>query len=339
MTRKFLFLALCMTTLLLLRNAVAQSHPQEIMIEAAVQEALQRNLDLLAKRFDVDIARAQIISASLRPNPVLSFGGDHLDLLGTGFNRGNAGGPEEYSARTDFLIETFGKRRKRMDVAQLDSSIAELGFLDATRALALDVRNAATDVLTAQLNLALMEENVRALRRIADLNQTRVRAGDLAPVEAARSSLAALQAENELRRARAAARDMTYRLAVLLGRNPSEPIRVAGDLNAEAVPVAYDDLLAKATQNRPDYLAQLRARERASADLKLQVAQGKVDFTAGTEYRRQQGVNGKSNSLGLFVSVPLPFFNRNQGEITRARLQQQQSDKQVAATTAQLSKN
>ena len=53
-------------------------------------------------------------------------------------------------------------------------------------------------------------------------------------------------------------------------------------------------------------------------DVRLQLAQAHVDATFGTEYRRQQGVNGKSNSLGFTASIPLQLFNRNQGEIARA---------------------
>jgi len=49
-----------------------------------------------------------------------------------------------------------------------------------------------------------------------------------------------------------------------------------------------------------------------------------VDYVVGTEYRCQQGLAGTGNSLGLFFSTPLPLFNRNQGEIERARQEHQQ---------------
>ena len=61
----------------------------------------------------------------------------------------------------------------------------------------------------------------------------------------------------------------------------------------------------------------------------MQVAQGKVDPAVGTEYRRQQGVNGMSNSMGVFLEVPLPLANRNQGEIERARQEQRQANLRI----------
>ena len=63
--------------------------------------------------------------------------------------------------------------------------------------------------------------------------------------------------------------------------------------------------------------------------MRLQIAQGKVDYTVGTEYRRQQGLAGTGNSLGVFFSTSLPVFNRNQGEIARAMQEQKQTEARV----------
>jgi len=65
--------------------------------------------------------------------------------------------------------------------------------------------------------------------------------------------------------------------------------------------------------------------------LRLQLAQGVVDYTLGTEYRRQQGLAGRGNSLGFFFSSSLPVFNRNQGEIERARQEQLQTSARILA--------
>src|SRR5262249_56126848 len=76
---------------------------------------------------------------------------------------------------------------------------------------------------------------------------------------------------------------------------------------------------------------------RTQYDLRLQVAQGRVDYTLGAEYRRQQGVNGKGNLAGLFVSVPLPIFNRNQGEIARAEAEHEKAARSLSALETNVS--
>jgi cobalt-zinc-cadmium efflux system outer membrane protein len=81
---------------------------------------------------------------------------------------------------------------------------------------------------------------------------------------------------------------------------------------------------------RPDLLALGPARSKRTHFS----ATGKVDYTVGTEYRRQQAPSGMGNSLGFFFSAPLPFFHRNQGEIARAERELTQAGARIQALQA-----
>src|SRR5262245_59901339 len=81
-------------------GAAAQG-TRSLTIDQAVDEAVQRNLGLLAERVNLSIAEAAIMTARLRPNPVVSAGANSLDWLGTGFNETNGAGPPEYAVRVD----------------------------------------------------------------------------------------------------------------------------------------------------------------------------------------------------------------------------------------------
>ena len=60
-------------------------------------------------------------------------------------------------------------------------------------------------------------------------------------------------------------------------------------------------------------------RRRSAADARLQLAQGKIDYTLSAEFHRQAAPGSLTgNEWGLFVSAPMPLFNRNQGEVERA---------------------
>lgn len=312
----------------------AQSPAEKLTLDQAVAEALEKNLVLLAERSNIAIAEARVLTARLRPNPVVSVGGDHMDLLGTGFNDLNAGGPSEFSLRTDFLWERGGKRRLRTEVAEAARSVAQLQFLNSVRGVVLDVQSAFVDALLARDSLALARENLSSLNQIVEINAARVKAGDLAEVELIRSRLAALQFETSVRQAELKLRAALVRLQTFLGRSkPSPSFDVAGDLSRAKAAPALEELRTSARELRPDLRALNRDRERAEAELRSQIAQGKVDYTLGTEYRRQQ-VAAKSNSLGVFLNVPLPVFNRNQGEIERARQERQQIHWRVGALEA-----
>ena len=308
--------------LLSVRGLCAQP-PDHVTIEQAVQEAVDHNLNLLAERYNLSIADARIITAKLRPNPVLSAAVDYIDFQGH-FNNDNQGGPTEYNVRTDFVLERGAKRERRIEVAQTAKEVAQLQLLNTTRMLALDVENAFIDVLQAKDNLELARENLQSFRNIVEVNATRVRAGDLAKVELVRTQVAALQFQSAVRQAESKLKIASNRLQTLMGRRvPSPAFEAMGTLRRDSTPVVMETVATQALDLRPDLLALRKDQARSQADLRSQLAQGKVDFTVGTEFHRQF-YNGNANALGVFFSSPLPVFNKNQGEIERARQEQQQ---------------
>src|SRR5215831_14012570 len=89
-----------------------------LTIDQAVQEALDHNLGLLAQQAGLASADAAIVTARLRPNPVLSAEAVNQDWLGTGFTDQNGAGPQEYAAHVDVPFERGGKRDRRIDLAE-----------------------------------------------------------------------------------------------------------------------------------------------------------------------------------------------------------------------------
>jgi cobalt-zinc-cadmium efflux system outer membrane protein len=311
----------------LLGQAPASSPP--LTIDDAVREALQHNLGLLAQRYNISIAEANLITARLRPNPVFSLGGDHLKLV-PGYNEPSGAGPPEYNIRTDFVLERGGKRQSRIDTASNAIQVAQLQFLDQVRRLIYEVQSAFVDLQLAKANLALAEENLRALTQIVDVNAIRVKSGDLAEVEWVRSRIAALQFRNQVRQAELNVRTQKNRLQFLLGRTILRAdFDIAGDFRQEKTVIEAADIRMKAEQLRPDLQSLRREQARSQAELRLQIAQARVDYVMGAEFRRQQGLAGMGNSLGLFFQANLPVFNRNQGEIERVRREQRQIEARI----------
>ncbi len=323
--------------ILILLNAVpvflgAQTPPEPITIEQAIQEALANNANLLAERLNVPLATARLVTARLRPNPVLTLDGDYLDILGTGFSPANNAGPAEGSARVDFVFEGPGKRAGRVAVAELSRSVAELNLQNAMRTLILDVQNAFVDVLLAKDTLALAEANQKTLESVVEANRQRAQSGEQPAADMLRSRLAAMQFRNDTANASSRLHSARHRLELVMGRSAFvHQFDVKGPMRRDLEHVEIQPLRAKAQELRPDILSVVRDQARSAADLKLQLAQGKIDYTVGTQFHRQQSPTGTGNSLGLFLSVPLPVFNRNQGEVERARLEQRQLEQRLHA--------
>ena len=148
-----------------------------------------------------------------------------------------------------------------------------------------------------------------------------------------------LQYRGSVKTAELALNEARLKLLPLVGRRADEPpVDIEDRLGIPPAEAGPDlaGLLQFARTTRPDLQALRREQARTQADLRLQVAEGKVDYTLGAEYRRQQGINGRGNLFGLFFSVPLPVFNRNQGEIARAEAEGGKSTLSVAALEAQI---
>jgi cobalt-zinc-cadmium efflux system outer membrane protein len=288
-------------------------------------------LSLLAERFNVTVAAAAVVTAGLRPNPVITVNAMRPDrpLVDSGI------AVDEGVVRTDYVFERGGKRERRVETATLAQSVAELQLLDTTRKLVLDVETAFADVQLAKLNLALARENLAALNGVVSINAERVRTGDLAAVELGRSRLAALQFQNDVEQQSSKLDVARSRLATLLGRaSAAGALDVTGDLRRDPDPIDRAVLRARAFETRPDLRAARSDQARSVADLRLQLANGKVDYTLSGEYHRQSGGGLEGNNYGVYFSAPLPIFNRNQGEVARARVQEQQLEAKTRALEA-----
>jgi len=317
------------------RPAVPRLAPEPlqaaISIDRAVDESIRRNLNLIAQRLNVSLADAAIVAARIRPNPVLSLDADHLNILNI-----NHGDLTEASVRVDVPIVLGGKRDRRIEVAERDRKIAEIQVEDALRKLKQDVASACVDLIQAKANLALANDNLKTFEDLVQLNDKRVAAGAIAPVERTRSKVQLLQFRSSVKRAELDLSGAKTRLKGLIGRGTLDgDLDVTDDLKvtpAETVP-SLAELREKAVAARPDLKALEMSQARSEADLRLQIANGIVDLSAGAEYR-WSAQDHSQRLIGLFFSVPIPLSNQNAGEIARAETQRLVSARQFDALRA-----
>ena len=305
-------------------GSVAQTAADTVTLAQAVDEAVAHNPDLAAERLNISVAETRAITARLRPNPVLTVSGQTLDALGAGFNPASPVGPNQFNIHTDFPLERGGKRESRMAVAEADRELAELSVREFMRQVIFEVENAFVIVQQAKDNLALAQDNRRSLQAIVEINQAKVKSGELAAVELERSHVAALQYDTAVEQAFLTLEQAKARLQLLMGRKATAGFEVTGPMRRDTQAPGSETVLQRALVNRPDVLGLDQAQARSTADLRLQVANGKVDFVVGSEYTYQRAYGFGGNTLGFSLSTPLPFFNRNQGEIARAQRELQQ---------------
>src|SRR5262249_6541675 len=138
--------------------------PRNLTLDRAEEILLQNNLTIVAARYGVDIARAQRLGASLRPNPIVTFSAGPIHdgpprqfIVST---NANAAANRVYADRYDQVFERGNKRELRTAAAELQLQSAEAQVLDATRQQMLQLKQAFTNALLARDNLRVANENL-----------------------------------------------------------------------------------------------------------------------------------------------------------------------------------
>lgn len=311
--------------------------PAHPTVDQLVDEALQRNLRLIAERYNVPIADARIIQARLRPNPTLLLQAQYLDAFGLGFSLRNPAGPPEVDFGLLLPIVRGGKRAARVETAQWAKTVSESDFLNASRNLILDVQLAFVDFLLARENVRLLESSQNGMEQIVELNKNRVTTGDVSALDLSRSRLASFQHRNLLLLARRKFRQSQFRLQSLAGRSEfSLDFDVTGEFRREE-PLALPELQLAALRNRPDFESARRDVNRAQSWLRLQKAMAKPDWATYSWVNRQWNVgilNG--TSLTFQWNIPLAVSDRNQGEISRGEQEISQAETRVRASEREI---
>ena len=212
-----LWIVLAAAALLRAQAPPVQASP--VSLDQAVNEAIQKNLTLAAERLNVSVAEAQEITARLRPNPVLTIQSQTINVFRADYSANSTLGPNQINVHTDVPIERAHKRDYRIGLAQAQKSLAELGVREVMRQVIANVQSAYVDVQQAKNNLALAQENLRALEGVVAVNEARANSGDLAEVGLERSRVASLQYRAAVQQAQLPLDQAKTQLQFLMGRH------------------------------------------------------------------------------------------------------------------------
>jgi cobalt-zinc-cadmium efflux system outer membrane protein len=296
------------------------------------------NPTLRAAQLSVQEARAQEITAYLRPNPQVGFATDGTQLAPSDGNYRPFAGTQ-YTPSISYLHERQHKRELRLESAQKATAISTSQLEDQERTLLFNLRGAFVQTLQAKAVLALANENLNYYDQVLKVSRDRKRAGDIAQVDLDRLELQRIQYETDAQTAMVSLRTAKIQLLALLNdRIPVETFDVTGpfDFPERVVPLA--ELRTVAVQARPDLKAAIQAVDKARTDHRLAFANGSTDPTFSTWVTHNPSFNNPydNNTLGASVSVPLRIFDRNQGEKARTQIDITRNEKLKAATEAQV---
>ena len=288
----------------LLLMTVQGVNAQTLTLESALQTAFANNPDMAAAQWEIDIAQGGRQQAGLIPNPVASWDAEDT--------RRNS---RTTTVKLSQTLELGGKRGARIDVATRAQEAAALTLEQRRNGLRADVIDGYYGALRAQERLELAQRSLALAERGLVVANGRVTAGKSSPVEATRAQVQLSELRLEFNRAQMGLTDAYRRLAASTGAASTDFQAVATQAQAapELPPTAQ--LLGRLEQTVELRLAELQIVQ-GEAALGLEKAQRipDLDVSIGSQY--DASVRERVNVLG--VSMPIPLFNRNQGNVLAA---------------------
>ncbi|HSC39327.1 MAG TPA: TolC family protein [Chitinophagaceae bacterium] len=322
-------LFLLLLIIVLSEKNFSQSAPDTIPVTLpeAETKAIQNNLLLVASQYNIEAGRAQIIQAKLWDNPVLNTDQNIYD--GKFFRHTTVNGQPYGQVFIQLLQEfkTAGKRTKLAALATTSAQLAELQFADVLRNLKYAVR---TNLYTAwqlkQTKMLYQQESHEIETLLAGM-KAQYDAGNISLKDLLRVQALGLSLKQSLAETDKQWTDVNSALRLLLQEDKDIVYDPQLPEPVTTLPVLADTLLQQAKKNNPEYLSEQNQLLFQQRNLVYQKSLRAPDITAGVEYDHASSY--APNYWGLAVSLPLPLFNRNQGNIKAAQFSIKQEESLV----------
>ena len=300
-----------------------------ISLPEAEKIFLQKNLTLLASKYNIDANKALIQQAKLWDNPILNTDQNIYDgMKGDGKFFAHTENRGTFYAQITQLIRTAGKRNKLAQLATDNTTLASEQFDDVMRNLRYILRNDLLEI-NHQLKIKrVFDGEITELKTLISGMDAELKAGNVALKDNMRLKALLFSLQNELVNVEAVILPLQAEIKLLLQQRDSSFVAPElsykfGELTTLNIP-PVDSLIKIALQNRPDAKLAKTALDFQNNNLIYQKALAKADVTVGTEYDQRSSYN--PNYIGLSLSIPLNIFNKNQGNIKAAQINIKQQE-------------
>lgn len=311
-------------------NDEIESRISKWNLDKIEEYAISNNPLYLAEKQNIGISRGEIITAALYKNPVFNYQAQFLPLGSTGGSlnsltgSGSTGGPPEFAPSITQDIDVAGVISKRTEVAKKAFQEQIASFQDFDRLFRLRLRQNYWLYLYVNELMTFQKDFYDNYKDLLRLNKFRADKGDISPLEYERLNLERIRIEKEFKDSEILKAEVSKDLRFFIGISPKNQFL---ELNSKLKFFSTKDLGLNLEsfniEDRPD-LKSLEisvAKNRLNLDLKKKEG-GLVPFlNLGGEVRQK----GNESYAGIFATVPIKVFDRNQGEILKAEEQYKKS--------------
>lgn len=335
MGKRFILLLLILHVFNLKTSAEVQQKP--LTLQEAGRQFFVNNLELIAERYNIEMAEAEVIQAKLFENPVISLEQNVYNRLnGKYFDMGKEG---EAVVEIEQLIYIAGQRNKRVRVEKLNKEMAIHQFEEVLRTLKSELNSKFIELYYTEKSLSIYDKEIEYLQQLLEVMKEQNDKGNISLLEKSRIQALLLSLQQERNETSNQLISLQGDMKLLLGLNASETFEPVFDesvlkqIDITSIPfIELNNRLAE----RPD-LKMARTNIQASrANVSLQKSLAFPEVSLKGSYDRAGNFCDNYFAIGLSISIPV--FNRNQGNIKSARLSVLQNTSREELTRKQAEK-
>ena len=300
-----------------------------------IQLAIKNNPALAAQRYTVEAAEGRQQQAGSLPNPRLELSNTSSSFLSNG---------GEYSRNIGLSqdIPVGGRLGAQEGVADAGVRLAIANLHQAEAALAGQVAAGFYRLLVLNRQITSRDALIAVDQKLLDVTTARMQAGEVSPLDVSTAEL-----ETERLKEQQVLLQNQYdaelaNLNQLLGRPARTPLAIADTLPADTALGNLGDLQQQALRERVDLQAAEIEGQQAQAEVALARSERWEDWSVGVSSGQSRlditGVppQATEHEIGVTLSIPLPLWNRNKGNVAAAMSSGQQADANVAALKLQI---
>ncbi len=269
--------------------------------------ALANNPTVVQAAMRVKAAEAKCVQVGLYPNPVLGYKGEDMG------DQGSAGKQGAF-----FGQEFVTSRKLQLDRAVAAQEVQQARHVhESQRQRVLnDVRLTFYEVLVAQRTVALYEQLVHIGEEGQKVAESLQRAKEVAQADVLRARIEAESARIQLQTARDQHQAACRQLAAVIGVPSADFSSLQGDLEGQMPQLVWEDALGRLLTQSPELAEARSGVQRARCALQRQFAERVPNVAVQADVRHDNAT--RDNIASIAVGIPLPLFNRNQGNIAKA---------------------
>ncbi|WP_199120883.1 TolC family protein [Pedobacter sp. ASV28] len=311
-----LFLLLCCTAI---GHICLAQDTLKLSLNEAEKLFLSNNYELILAKYQIEQAKADVITAKLFDNPEIThenlfYNHETKRFLETSYATG------QFNTQISQLIKLAGKRNKNIQLANTAVKLEEYQYFDLIRTLRYQLRSSFYKLFYLQQSAKTYQKQLDALTQLLNASAQQLKLGNIANKDLLRIKSLAYNLKAEQNAIKGEIDELENTIKLLTGLKPSVNLMAqAPNIAPTAInDLTYIHILDSAKTNRIDLKAAKSGITYAEQNLKLQKANAIPDVQLSLSYDLKGSYPEKYTGIG--ISMPIPLFNRNQGEIKKAKI-------------------